>query len=41
MLGCFLGPKHDGKPGVKTLWLGFAQLRDCVEGAEHMRLFQQ
>lgn len=39
-LGGFLGRKHDGEPGVKTLWLGFARVRDFVEGAEHMRLLQ-
>jgi hypothetical protein len=40
MLGGFLGRKHDGEPGVKTLWLGFARVRDFVEGAEHVRLLQ-
>jgi len=29
-LGGFLGRKCDGEPGVKTLWLGFARLGDCV-----------
>ena len=37
MLGGFLGRKCDGEPGVKTLWLGFARLRDFVRGVEHMR----
>ena len=37
MLGGFLGRKGDGEPGVKTLWLGFARLRDFVTGVEHMR----
>lgn len=41
MLGGFLGRKGDGEPGVKTLWLGFARLRDFVEGAEHMRLLHE
>jgi hypothetical protein len=41
MLGGFLGRKHDGEPGVKTLWLGFARVRDFVEGAEHMRLLHE
>jgi hypothetical protein len=41
MLGGFLGRKHDGEPGVKTLWLGFARVRDFVEGAEHMRRLQK
>ena len=37
MLGGFLGRKGDGEPGVKTLWLGFARVRDFVEGAAYMR----
>jgi hypothetical protein len=37
MLGGFLGRKGDGEPSVKTLWLGFARLRDFVRGVEHMR----
>jgi hypothetical protein len=40
MLGGFLGRKSDGEPGVKTLWLGFARVRDFVEGVEHMRELQ-
>jgi hypothetical protein len=40
MLGGFLGRKSDGEPGVKTLWLGFARVRDFVEGVEHMRQLQ-
>jgi len=40
MLGGFLGRKGDGEPGVKTLWLGFARIRDFVEGTEHMRTLQ-
>jgi hypothetical protein len=40
MLGGFLGRKSDGEPGVKTLWLGFARVRDFVVGVEHMRLLQ-
>jgi hypothetical protein len=40
MLGGFLGRKSDGEPGVKTLWLGFARIRDFVEGVEHMRQLQ-
>jgi hypothetical protein len=39
-LGGFLGRKSDGEPGVKTLWLGFARVRDFVEGVEHMRQLQ-
>ena len=37
MLGGFLGRKCDGEPGVKSLWLGFARLRDFVRGVEFMR----
>ena len=37
MLGGFLARKSDGEPGVKTLWLGFARIRDFVDGVEHMR----
>jgi hypothetical protein len=40
MLGGFLGRKSDGEPGVKTLWLGFARVRNFVEGVEHMRQLQ-
>ncbi|WP_407831940.1 IS4 family transposase [Verminephrobacter eiseniae] len=40
MLGGFLGRKCDGQPGVKSLWLGFARVRDFVQGVEHMRLLQ-
>lgn len=40
MLGGFLGRKGDGEPGVKTLWLGFARVRDFVEGVEHMQQLQ-
>jgi len=32
-----LGRKCDGEPAVKTLWLGFARLRDFVRGVKHMR----
>lgn len=37
MLGGFLGRKGDGEPGVKTLWLGFQQLRTFILGVEYMR----
>ena len=37
MLGSFLAQKSQGEPGVKTLWLGFARIRDFVEGVEHIR----
>jgi hypothetical protein len=39
-LGGFLGRKHDGEPGVKSLWLGFARLRDFVAGTEYMQRLQ-
>ena len=39
-LGGFLGRKHDREPGVKTLWIGFARLRDFVAGTEHMQSLQ-
>lgn len=29
-LGGFLGRKHDGKPGVKTLWLGLQRVHDMA-----------
>ena len=31
-LGGFLGRKHDGEPGVKTLWRGLQRLQDRVTG---------
>jgi len=31
-LGGFLGRKHDGEPGAKTLWLGMRQLAGFVQG---------
>ena len=37
MLGGFLARKCDGEPGIKMLWLGFARIRDFVDGVEHMR----
>jgi hypothetical protein len=37
MFGGFLGRKSDGEPGIKTLWLGFARIRDFVKVVEHMR----
>lgn len=40
MLGGFLGRKGDGEPGVKTLWLGFARIRDFVVGVEHIKKLQ-
>lgn len=32
MLGGFLGRKHDGEPGVLTLWRGYQRLQDLIEG---------
>jgi hypothetical protein len=31
-LGGFLGRKHDGDPGVKTLWRGYQRLQDLLLG---------
>jgi len=31
-LGGFLGRKHDGAPGVKTLWRGYQRLQDLLLG---------
>ncbi|HEV2969418.1 MAG TPA: IS4 family transposase, partial [Pirellulales bacterium] len=31
-LGGFLGRRHDGQPGVKTLWRGWRRLTDLVIG---------
>jgi hypothetical protein len=31
-LGGFLGRKHDGNPGVKTLWRGYQRLQDLLLG---------
>lgn len=31
-LGGFLGRKHDGEPGVLTLWRGYQRLQDLVQG---------
>lgn len=27
-LGGFLGRKHDGEPGLKTIWLGMQKMKD-------------
>lgn len=37
--GGFLGRKHDGEPGVKTLWLGMQDIATFVEGARYAREF--
>jgi hypothetical protein len=31
-LGGFLGRKHDGEPGVRTLWRGYQRLQDLLQG---------
>lgn len=31
-LGGFLGRKHDGEPGVLTLWRGYQRLQDLLQG---------
>jgi len=31
-LGGFLGRKHDGEPGVLTLWRGYQRLQDLIQG---------
>lgn len=36
-LGGFLARKGDGEPGVKSLWLGMARLRDFALTVEHMQ----
>jgi hypothetical protein len=33
-LGGFLGRKHDGAPGVRSLWRGYQRLQDMVVGYE-------
>jgi hypothetical protein len=34
-LGGFLGRKHDGDPGVKTLWRGYQRLQDLLLGYQY------
>lgn len=36
-LGGFLGRKCDGKPGVKSLWIGMQRIRDFVQGMDFMK----
>jgi hypothetical protein len=36
-LGGFLGRKHDGEPGVKTLWRGIRRLNDMLLGYRAMK----
>ena len=35
--GGFLGRKHDGEPGAKTIWLGMQEIAVFVEGARYVR----
>ena len=35
--GGFLGRKHDGEPGAKTIWLGMQEIAVFVEGARYAR----
>lgn len=37
MLGGFLARKHDGEPGVKTLWIGLQRVIDFASGMRFMR----
>ena len=37
MLGGFLARKHDGEPGVKTIWLGLQRVVDFAAGVRFMR----
>lgn len=36
-LGGFLGRKHDGDPGVKTIWLGLREINTFVRGVRYAR----
>ena len=38
MLGGFLARKHDGEPGVKTLWIGLQRVIDFAAGMRFLRL---
>ena len=38
--GGFLGRKHDGEPGAKTIWLGMQEIAVFVEGARYARQFK-
>lgn len=37
--GGFLGRKHDGEPGARTIWLGMQEIAVFVEGARYARQF--
>lgn len=39
--GGFLGRKHDGEPGAKTIWLGMQEIAVFVEGARYARQFSE
>jgi len=36
-LGGFLGRRHDGEPGVKTLWRGLRRFHDILEAIPSLR----
>jgi hypothetical protein len=35
--GGFLGRKHDGEPGARTLWQGMREIATFVDGARYAR----
>ncbi len=37
--GGFLGRKHDGEPGARTIWLGTQEISVFVEGTRYARQF--
>jgi hypothetical protein len=37
--GGFLGRKHDGEPGARTIWLGTQEIAVFVKGARYARQF--
>jgi hypothetical protein len=39
--GGFLGRKHDGEPGARSLWLGMQEIAVFVEGARYARRFSE
>ena len=39
--GGFLGRKHDGEPGARTIWLGMQEIAVFVEGARDARQFNE
>jgi hypothetical protein len=38
-LGGFLARKHDGEPGVKTIWRGYRKFMDILEGVNLLQQF--